>query len=137
MERERSRGYGELDPDDLETHSQDAADEMKKEPPREERPSSKSEPAYDAILGWFTDGNKITISDEQPFGEYIRELSRVPKLAETASKYVQPSERSGAGVLDGDDSRRAASVAAAGARRPGFDDHVQELMKFNVLRTVR
>ncbi|MEA2571352.1 MAG: magnesium chelatase subunit [Acidobacteriota bacterium] len=139
MERERSRGYGELDPDDLDdAFAGRGGRNRKKEPQREEaKPSSKSEPAYDAILGWFTDGNKITLSDEQPFGEYMRELSRVPKLAETASKYVQPSRDEELAfwmemILEGlHQSLRLA--------REDLDSTItfQELMKFNVLRTVR
>jgi len=42
----------------------------KKEPPREEpRTESKGDPNYELILAWFADGNKITLSDEQPFDD--------------------------------------------------------------------
>src|SRR3954468_20566373 len=74
----RERRY-EVDNDELEDAF--AGRRVKKAPPREEqRPAPKSDPAYDAILAWFVDGNKITISDEQPFVEYFRELGRVPRL---------------------------------------------------------
>ena len=53
-----------------------------------------------------------------------RELKRVPRLADTARKYVQPQRRRRAGVLDGDGPRGPAPVAAPGARRPRLDDHV-------------
>jgi magnesium chelatase subunit I len=110
----------------------------KAQPPREEqRPAPKSDPAYDAILGWFTDGNKITVSDEQPFAEFFRELGRVPRLAETAQKYVQPrSEHELAFwmemILEG--LHQALRLA-----REDLDSTItfQELMKFNVLRTVK
>src|SRR5581483_2794272 len=59
-------------------------------PAREEpRANARSEPNYDAILAWFVEGNRITLSDELPFADYFRELNRVPKLMETAKKYVQ------------------------------------------------
>src|SRR5436305_13603391 len=51
---------------------------------QEEKPPSPTEPNYDAILGWFVEGNKITLSDEQPFDAYFAELKRVPKLMEPA-----------------------------------------------------
>src|SRR5436190_21190523 len=68
----RERRY-EVDADDLEDSF--AGRRQKKAPPREEqRPAPKSDPAYDAILAWFaqetTGGNKITLSDEQPFAVF-------------------------------------------------------------------
>src|SRR5260370_6336676 len=83
-ERERGRGYGEIDHEDLDEVFAGRSRAKRKEPPREEPPPSpKAEPNYDAILGWFVEGHKITLSDEQPFTEYFRELNRVPKLLET------------------------------------------------------
>jgi magnesium chelatase subunit I len=110
----------------------------KSQPPREEqRPAPKSDPAYDAILGWFTDGNKITVSDEQPFAEFFSELGRVPRLAETARKYVQPGSEHELAfwmemILEG-------LHQALRLSREDLDSTItfQELMKFNVLRTVR
>jgi magnesium chelatase subunit I len=136
-ERERGRGYGEIDHDEL--------DDMfagrrtrKKEPKREEeqRAAAPSEPAYDAILGWFAEGNKITVSDEQPFAQYFHELSRVPKLAEVARKHAGVSKDEELAfwmelVLEG--LHQALRLA-----REDLDSTItfHELMKFNVLRTV-
>jgi magnesium chelatase subunit I len=107
-------------------------------PPREEqRPTAKSEPNYDTILAWFVDGNKVTLSDEQPFAQYFRELNRIPKLSETATKYVSPKNEYEQAfwmemVLEG--LHQALRLA-----REDLDSTVtfQELMKFNVLRTVK
>src|SRR6185436_13265881 len=133
--RER-RGYGEIDHDEL--------DDMfagrrakKKEPPREEPPpAAPAEPAYDSILGWFADGNKLTLSDEQPFAEYFRELGRVPRLADTARKYVKPQRDEELAfwmemILEG-------LHQALRLSREDLDSTItfQELMKFNVLRKV-
>jgi magnesium chelatase subunit I len=131
----RERRY-DVDTDDLEDAF--AGRRVKKAPPREEqRPAPKSDPAYDAILAWFIDGNKITLSDEQPFPEFFRELSRVPRLSETAQKYVQPKNEQELAfwmemILEG--LHQALRLA-----REDLDSTItfQELMKFNVLRTVK
>jgi magnesium chelatase subunit I len=137
-ERER-RGYGELDADDLdEAFSGRGGRTRKKEPQRDEsRGASSTEPAYDTILSWFADGNKITLSDEQPFAEYFRDLNRVPKLAETAAKYVQASRDEELAfwmemILE-------ALHQSLRLSREDLDSTItfQELMKFNVLRTVK
>jgi magnesium chelatase subunit I len=107
-------------------------------PPREEpRANAKSEPNYDSILTWFVDGNKITLSDEQPFALYFRELNRVPKLNDTASKYVKARHDQEQAfwmemILEG--LHQALRLA-----REDLDSTItfQELMKFNVLRTVK
>src|SRR5207247_1217889 len=67
--------------------------QMKKEPPKREEPprDKRQEPNYDVILAWFMEGNKIMLSDEMPFAKHFAELKRVPKLAETAGKYIQPA----------------------------------------------
>ena len=135
--RERGRGYGEIEHEEL--------DDMfagrrakKKEPPREEpHANAPVEPAYETILAWFADDNKVTLSDEQPFDEYFAELSRVPRLADTARKYVKPSRDEELAlwmelILEGlHQSLRLA--------REDLDSTItfQELMKFNVLRTVK
>jgi magnesium chelatase subunit I len=131
------RGY-EMDTDELEDAFAGRRVKKQPPPPREEpKPNVKSEPNYDGILAWFVDGNKITLSDEQPFAEYMRELSRVPKLAETAKKYVQPRSEYELAfwmemVLEG--MHQALRLA-----REDLDSTItfQELMKFNVLRTVK
>ncbi|HEY3257941.1 MAG TPA: AAA family ATPase [Gemmatimonadaceae bacterium] len=132
----RERRY-DVDSDELEDAF--AGRRVKKAPPprEEQRPAPKSDPAYDAILAWFVDGNKIIISDEQPFAEFFRELGRVPHLAETAQKYVQPKNDPELAfwmemILEG--LHQALRLA-----REDLDSTItfHELMKFNVLRTVR
>src|SRR5262249_14148071 len=135
--RER-RGYGEIDADDLDDVFSGRRGKKPAAPPREEpKPPAKSDPAYDAILGWFVDGNKITLSDEQPFAEYWREPNQVPRLADPARKYVQASRDEELAfwmemVLEG--LHQALRLA-----REDLDSTItfSELMKFNVLRTVK
>ncbi len=135
-ERER-RGYGELDQDEMDEVFAGRRS-RKREPEREEpKPAAKTEPGFDTILAWFVDGHKVTLSDEQPFAEYMRELQRVPKLSETALKYVQPRHEQELAfwmelILEG--LHQALRLA-----REDLDSTItfQELMKFNVLRTVK
>jgi magnesium chelatase subunit I len=128
-----------MDHDDLDDAF--AGRRVKKQPPppqREEpRANAKSEPNYDSILAWFVDGNKITLSDEQPFAEYFRELNRVPRLADTAKKYIQAKSDFELAfwmemILEG--MHQALRLA-----REDLDSTITfaELMKFNVLRTVK
>jgi magnesium chelatase subunit I len=136
-ERER-RGYGEIEHDDLDDAFAGRRVKTKKEAAREEpKPPAPSEPAYDSILGWFASGNKITLSDEQPFAEYLAELRRVPGLADVARKYAKPTRDEELAfwmemVLEG-------LHQALRLSREDLDSTItfQELMKFNVLRTVR
>jgi hypothetical protein len=79
----------------------------------------------------------VTLSDEQSFAEYFAELKRVPRLAETAAKYVQASRDEEQAfwmemILEG-------LHQALRLGREDLDSTItfQELMKFNVLRTVR
>jgi magnesium chelatase subunit I len=132
----RERRY-EVDSDDLDDAF--AGRRARKSPPprEEQRPAPKSDPAYDAILAWFVDGNKITVSDEQPFAEFFRELQRVPRLSETAQKHVQVRSDQELAfwmemVLEG--LHQALRLA-----REDLDSTITfaELMKFNVLRTVK
>jgi magnesium chelatase subunit I len=134
-ERER-RGYGDIDTDDLDDAF--AGRRVKrKEPQREEaKPASAAEPAYETILAWFADGNRITVSDEQPFADYFRELNRVPALADVARKYASASREEELAfwmelVLEG-------LHQALRLTREDLDSTItfQELMKFNVLRKV-
>ena len=123
---ERNRGF-DLDDEELDDAfaGRRGRKQQQQRPQRqEEKPPSPSEPNYDAILGWFVEGNKITLSDEQPFDVYFAELKRVPKLDRDARKSTFSRERSRAGVLDGDDPRRPAPVAAPRARRPRLDHHL-------------
>jgi magnesium chelatase subunit I len=138
QERER-RGYGELDQDEMETvfGGRGAKAKAKAQPPREEERAAPKEPNYDAILGWFAAGNQVMLSDEQPFREYFAELNKVPKLAETAQKYVQPtSELELAFWMEMVLEALHQSLRLA---REDLDSTItfHELMKFNVLRTVK
>jgi magnesium chelatase subunit I len=134
----REKRYGDVDQDELDDVFSGRRPRKPEPRQREEsKPAAKSEPNYDSILGWFVDGNKITISDEQPFAEFFRELNRVPKLADTARKYVQPARDEELAfwmemILEG--LHQALRLA-----REDLDSTItfQELMKFNVLRTVK
>jgi len=135
-ERER-RGYGEIDPDDLDDAF--AGRRVKRKERREEpsKPAAQSEPAYEAIVAWFAEGNKVTVSDEQPFAEFHRELNRVPALADVARRYAKATRDEELAfwmemVLEGLHQSLRLS-------REDLDSTItfQELMKFNVLRTVK
>jgi magnesium chelatase subunit I len=134
-ERER-RGYGDIDPDDLDDAFVGRR-LKKKEPPHEPaKPAAPTEPAYETILAWFAAGNRITVSDEQPFAEYFRELNRVPALADVARKYAKASRNEELAfwmelALEG-------LHQALRLTREDLDSMItfQELMKFNVLRKV-
>jgi magnesium chelatase subunit I len=135
-ERER-RGYGEMDSDDLDDAFSGRRKRKEPQQREEQKPAPPSEPAYDAILGWFAGGNQITLSDGQPFAEYFRALSSVPQLADVARKYASPSRIEELAwwmemVLEG--LHQALRLA-----REDLDSTItfHELMKFNVLRTVR
>jgi magnesium chelatase subunit I len=132
----RERRYEE---DDVEDAFAARRMPRKKEPPREEpaRKDVKTDPAYETIASWFADGNKVTLSDELPFAAYFAELKRVPRLAETAAKYVHASREEELAfwmemILEG--LHQALRLA-----REDLDSTItfQELMKFNVLRTVK
>src|SRR5205807_8473072 len=129
----------------LETENEDLDDafagrrirKTQPQPKEEPKPQAKSEPNYDSILAWFVDGNQITLSDEQPFADYFRELNRVPKLAETARKYIQAKNDFELAfwmemILEG-------MHQALRLSREDLDSTItfHELMKFNVLRTVK
>ncbi len=134
-ERER-RGYGDIDPDDLDDAFVGRRLKRKEAPPEPPKPSAPAEPAYETILAWFSEGNRITVSDEQPFAQYFHELNRVPELASVARKYSKA----------GGDEELAfwMELALEGLHqalrltREDLDSTItfQELMKFNVLRKV-
>ncbi|MDD5562443.1 MAG: hypothetical protein PHQ91_01900 [Thermoanaerobaculaceae bacterium] len=59
---------------------------------------------YAPIVAWFAAGNEVTLSDEQPFAAYERELGRVPGLAALADGHGEtPQERAFAAemILEG------------------------------------
>jgi len=134
----RERRYNDVDHDDLDDMFSGRRVKKPVPPPqREEKPVAKGDPNYDAILAWFIDGNKVTLSDEQPFADYFSELKRVPRLVETATKYAQPKSDFELAfwmemVLEG--LHQALRLA-----REDLDSTItfHELMKFNVLRTVK
>ena len=134
----RNRSYGDPDADELDDAFTSRRGRKQQPPPRhEEKPAAPSEPNYDLILAWFVEGNKVTLSDEQPFAAYVAELKRVPRLIETAKKYVQTGSDHELAfwmemILEGlHQSLRLA--------REDLDSTItfQEMMKFNVLRTVK
>ncbi len=135
---DRGRSYGDIDTDELDDAFAGRRGRKQQPPPRpEEKPAAKSEPNYDAILAWFVAGNKVTLSDEQSFVAYSAELARVPKLADTAAKY--------AGVSNDHESAfwmemiLEALHQSLRLAREDLDSTItfQEMMKFNVLRTVK
>jgi magnesium chelatase subunit I len=136
----REKARYEVDHDDLDDAfaGRRRQQAKKQAPQREEPPKDKrQEPNYETILAWFLEGNKVTLSDETPFAKHFAELSRVPKLAETTSKYVQTSRDEERAfwmemVLEG--LHQALRLA-----REDLDSTITfaELMKFNVLRTVK
>ena len=138
----RERQRHDVDSDDLDDMFSGRRQQKRKAPPNHESTSEpknepKSDPNYDVILAWFVEGNKVTLSDEQRFSDYFTELKHVPKLAETAQKYVTPASDYELAfwmemVLEG--MHQSLRLA-----REDLDSTItfQELMKFNVLRTVK
>ncbi|MFZ2492760.1 MAG: AAA family ATPase [Thermoanaerobaculia bacterium] len=128
------RGYGEIDPEDLEDAFEGRRPRRKQTKSEEPPPPSPSEPAYDMILEWFAAGNHITVSDEQPFAGHFAELKRVPALAETAAKHAGTSSDEDLAfwmelVLEG-------LHQALRLTREDLDSTItfHELVKFNLLR---
>lgn len=136
-ERQR-RGYGELNFDD----EGNFGNQERKKPAAarvdadSEGPRVQGEADYDTIVEWFMQGNKITLSDEQPFEVFFAELSRVPLLAETAGKFMNP--RHDGELALGMEMILEALHQALRLTREDLDSTItfSELMKFNILRTV-
>jgi magnesium chelatase subunit I len=133
---ERERRYGEIAEEELDDAFAGRRGKRRKEP-QPEPPQPAGEPAYDVILEWFAAGNSITLSDEQPFGAHLQELRRVPQLEELVRKHLPDvNDRDLAFwmelVLEG--LHQALRIG-----REDLDSTItfQELMKFNVLRTVK
>ena len=127
-ERERERrGYGEIDYEDL------GSKRTKKEPQRD----AAFDPAYEPLLEWFMQGNKVMVSDEQPFEAYYEALNKVPRLREIAERAYPVSS----------DEERAFMMEvvlellhqALRLSREDLDSTITfaEMLKFNVLRTVK
>jgi magnesium chelatase subunit I len=90
---------------------------------------------YAAMLKWFAEGNEVTLSDEQPWEEYLAELRRVPGLLALATERARvPEER---GLL--------AELALEGLHqhlklaREDLDSRIRfkEMVKFQLLRPPR
>ena len=91
---------------------------------------------YSGIVAWFAGGGRVTLSDEQPFGEYEAELAKVPGLLDLA-----------AGYGDGSREQRAlgAEMILEGLHqhlklaREDLDSRIryQEMVKLQLLRSRR
>ncbi|HVR44187.1 MAG TPA: AAA family ATPase [Thermoanaerobaculia bacterium] len=121
----------------------DEEDELRPQRPRRPSADAPPQPAppgdadYEPILAWFAAGNRIVLSDEQPFEEYCRELSRVPTLGDLADRHFRSRharERAFAMELILEGLHQALRLA-----REDLDSTItfSELLKFNVLRTVK
>ncbi|HEY3876653.1 MAG TPA: magnesium chelatase [Candidatus Kapabacteria bacterium] len=58
--------------------------------PQQGKPQKEGE--YDALLGWFAQGNAISLTDTMTFADYYKELSRVPRLREITIKHTKIQE---------------------------------------------
>ena len=89
----------------------------------------RAEP-YASIVGWFAGGNSVTLSDEQPFGEYVAELRRVPGLWELTAAASPDEERAFAAELVLEGLHQHLQLA-----REDLDSAVsyREMVRFHVL----
>ena len=135
-DRER-RAYGDLGYDEDEEPSFRRKDKAPRTKKAEEPPRVEGQADYDAAVAWFQQGNKVTVSDEQSFADYFAELNRVPKLAETTRAYLRP-ETEGE-LAFGMELVLEALHQSLRLTREDLDSTItfSELMKFNVLRTVK
>jgi magnesium chelatase subunit I len=51
----------------------------------------KIHPIYEPIVEWFSAGNKITLSDDAPFPEYLAALDSVPGLRKAVEAHFAPA----------------------------------------------
>jgi magnesium chelatase subunit I len=58
-----------------------------KEKKRKEAAPMTLDTPYKEILGWFSEGNSILVSDEMPASEYLAALDKVRGLKEIAKKF--------------------------------------------------
>jgi magnesium chelatase subunit I len=92
---------------------------------------------YVPILEWFAAGNRVTLSDEQPFSDYLSELRRVAGLEDLVASRTSPKhdqERAFLMELVLEGLHQSLRLA-----REDLDSTItfSELVKFNVLRSVR
>lgn len=134
MERERARErrYMEVDLDELPRRGRDLHG-----PDDQGEGETVTETDYDTITEWFADGNRVTLSDEQPFSEYRLELDRVPALAAVADRYYPVSEAGEQSMVM--EIILEALHQALRLTREDLDSTITfaEMAKFNVLRTVK
>ncbi|MEO8217273.1 MAG: AAA family ATPase [Acidobacteriota bacterium] len=92
---------------------------------------------YDSIVEWFMQGNKITLSDEQPFREFFAELGKVPKLADISRRYFHSG--SDPELAFGMELILEGLHQSLRLSREDLDSTItfSELLKFNILRTVK
>ncbi|MHB8999041.1 MAG: AAA family ATPase [Thermoanaerobaculia bacterium] len=140
LERERERerrGYGDLS--GLDEEQPRRGRKQQPAPKRERTPPERieGEADYEDVVAWFAAGNRVTISDEMPFAEYARELERVPKLGEIVAKYFKP--RHDAEAAFAKELVLEALHQSLRLAREDLDSTITftELVKFNLLRTVR
>ena len=87
---------------------------------------------YARIVRWFAEGNEVTLSDEQPFGDYETELSRVPGLMELTRKLGgTPQERALAAEMALEGLHQHLKLA-----RNDLDSQIsyKEMVKFQLLK---
>ena len=134
VEREKDRrGYGEVNRGwEDEPRSRGRRQEVEEEPSR-----VSGDADYDSVIAWFFDGNKVTVSDEQPFAQYLAQLRRVPTLESIAQKYFTPHHDEE--LAFGMELVLEALHQALKLTREDLDSTItfSELVKFNVLRTVK
>jgi magnesium chelatase subunit I len=136
-EREKERrGYGDIDPSVRESSRGRKRRVPEPEAEPQKKPPVEGAADYDSIVGWFMAGNRVTVSDEQPFAEYFGELRQVPKLEELGRTYFAP---------DSDEELAFAMELVLEAlhqalrlTREDLDSTITftELMKFNILRSI-
>src|SRR5215813_887037 len=102
---------------------------------RMRQPPEKIHPLYEPIVEWFAAGNKITISDDSPFGEHFAALNSVPGLCKAVEEHFSPAsaEERAVGmelVLEG--LTQHLKIA-----RQDLDSKVSytEMLKFNLVRS--
>ncbi|HEX2224388.1 MAG TPA: magnesium chelatase [Thermoanaerobaculia bacterium] len=92
---------------------------------------------YAKIVRWFSEGNAVTLSDEQPFAEYEEELLKVPGLKELAAQHGNGKTR--------EERALAAEIVLEGLHqhlklaRQDMDSQVsyKEMVKFQLLKPRR
>jgi magnesium chelatase subunit I len=129
-ERE-SRRYGEIDVDEL------LGGRRRRGTEEEQTEEPAAVDAYAPIVAWFAAGGTITLSDEQPFEQYYESLNAIPALGEVVDRHFEaeaPGERAFAMELVLEALHQNLRIA-----REDLDSTITfaEMMKFNVLRSVR